>query len=112
TAATEFEFDCRLDDRFAELHDLRLDGEAISRRSLDDAHVAQSHQTHVERPGYRRRGKREHVNALLQLLETLLVRDAKSLFFVDDDEAEVAERHVLRQKPVRTDDDVDVARLD
>src|ERR671920_711648 len=78
TAAPEFEFDGRLDDGFRELYDLRLDGEAVARRRLYDRHVAQPHQTHVEGARDGRRGEREHVHALLQLFEPLLVRDAEA----------------------------------
>ena len=42
----------------------------------------------------------------LDLLEALLVRHAEALLLVDDDQAEVLERHVLLEQPVRADDDV------
>ena len=45
-----------------------------------------------------------------QLLDPLLVRDAEPLLLVHDQQAEIAELHVLRQQPVRADDDVDLAR--
>ena len=38
------------------------------------------------------------------------VRDAEALLLVDDQQAEVAEHHVLRQDPVRADQHVDGAR--
>ena len=44
-----------------------------------------------------------------QRLQPLLVLDAEALLLVDDDEAEVVEHDVLRQEPVRPDDDVDGA---
>ncbi len=40
-----------------------------------------------------------------------LCADAEALLFVDHEEAEVLEMHVLRQKPVRADDDLDFALL-
>ena len=52
---------------------------------------------------------RQHVDLLAQLLDPLLVRDAEALLLVDDEQPEVAELDVLRQQPVRADDDVDLA---
>ena len=46
---------------------------------------------------------------LAELLDLLLVRDAEALLLVHDQQAEIAELHVLRQQPVRADDDVDLA---
>ena len=47
-----------------------------------------------------------------QLLDALLVRDAEALLFVDDEQAQVLEVHVLRQQAVGADDDVDLAVLE
>ena len=112
TAPAKLQLDGRLDDALAELHDLCLNGEPVARRRLDDRHVPESHERHVQRARYRRRGEREHVHPLLQLLEPLLVRDAEALLLVNDDEAEVAEGDVFREQAVRADDDVNLARLD
>ena len=46
-----------------------------------------------------------------ELLQPLLVRDAEPLLLVDDQQAQVLERHVLAQQPVRADHDVDLAVL-
>ena len=45
----------------------------------------------------------------LHLLDPLLVRDAEALLLVDDQQAEIAELHVLRQQAMRADDDLDLA---
>ena len=52
---------------------------------------------------------RQHVDLLAHLLDALLVRHAEALLLVDDEQAEIAKLHVLRQQPVRADDDVDLA---
>ena len=44
-------------------------------------------------------------------LMRLLVRDAETLLLVDDEQAEIPELHVLREQPVRADDDFDLAGL-
>ena len=97
------------DDVGVELHDLRLDRQAVARRRLDHRHVADAGQRHVQRARNRRRRHRQHVHLLAQLLDPLLVRHAEALLLVDDEQAEVAERDVLRQQPVRADDDVELA---
>ena len=47
---------------------------------------------------------------LPQLLDPLLVRHAEALFLVHDEQAQVAEQHVLREQPVRADDHVHLPR--
>ena len=47
-----------------------------------------------------------------ELLDALLVGDAEALLFVDDQEAEALEVHVLREQAVGADDDVDLAVLE
>ena len=53
---------------------------------------------------------RQHVDVLPHLLQPLFVAHAEALLFIDDQQAEIVIHHVLRQQPVRTDDDVDLAR--
>ena len=97
------------DDFLIELDDIGLNREAILRRRLDDRHVADADERHVQRARDGRRAHREHVDFLFQLLDLLLVRDAEPLLFVHDEQTEVSELDVLRQQPVRADDDVDLA---
>ena len=47
-----------------------------------------------------------------KLFDPLFVRDAEALLLVDDEQAEVAEVHVLGKQPMRADDHVDVAALE
>ena len=90
----------------------RLDRHAVFGRRLDHAHVAQAEQRHVQRARNRRGRHGEHVHFLAKLLEPLLVAHAEALLLIDDDQAEVAELHVLRQQAVRADHDVDLAGLE
>ena len=108
-AALHLGADRARDHRRVELDDVGLDREAIARRRLDDRHVADAGERHVQRARNRRRRHRQHVDPLAQLLDALLVRDAEPLLLVDDEQPEIAELHVLRQQPVRADDDVDLA---
>ena len=97
------------DDLRIELDDVGLNRQPILRRRLDDRHVADADERHVQRPRNRRRGHRQDVDLLPELLDLLLVGDAEALLFVHDQQAEIVERHVLRQQPMRPDDDVDLA---
>ena len=89
-----------------------LNRHAVFGRRLDHAHVAQPQQRHVQgaRNGRGRHG--EHVHLFAKLLQPLLVADAEALFFVHDDQPEIAELYVLRQHAMRADDDVHLARFD
>ena len=108
-AARQLVADRPPDHLLIELDDVGLNRQAILRRRLDDRHVADADERHVQRPRNRRRAHRQHVDLLPQLLDLLLVADAEPLLLVDDEQAEVAELHVLREQPVRADDDVDLA---
>jgi hypothetical protein len=60
-------------------------------------------------------GEGEHVDLAAHRLDALLVADAESLLLVHDEETEVGEGDVLREDPMRPDQDVDAAvgnRLD
>ena len=108
-AARHLVADRARDHRLIELDDVGLNREAILRRRFDDRHVADADQRHVERARNRRRRHRQHVDALAHLLDALLVRDAEALLFVDDQQSEIAELDVLREQPVRADEDVEAS---
>ncbi len=81
---------------------------AVERRCLNERHVAQPGQREVQcaRNGSCR--QRQHVGLGAQLLETLLVPDAETMFLIDDDESQIAENDIGAEQPVRADDDVDL----
>ena len=108
-AALELAADRAADDLLIELDDVGLNRQPVLRRRLDDRHVADADERHVQRARNRRRRHRQHVHLPPQLLDLLLVRHAEPLLLVDDEQAEIAELDVLRQQPVRADDDVDLA---
>ena len=84
-----------------------LDGLAVGRRRLDHRHVARPHEREVEGAGNRRGGEGQHVDQPEAVLERLLVLHPEPLFLVDDDEPDVLEGHVGREKPVRPHHQVD-----
>ena len=108
-AAFELGPDGARDDVGVEPHDLRLNGEPIARRRLDDRHVADTDERHVQRPRDGRGRHRENVHPFSQLLDAFLVRDAETLLLVHDEQSEVTERDVFRQQPVCANDDVHLA---
>ena len=109
-ASSELVADGLGDDLGVEAGDVGLDRHPILGRRLDDREIPDARERHVEGARDRGGGERERVHAVPQLLEALLVGDAEPLLFVDDEQAEVFEHHVLRQEPVGADDDVDLPR--
>ena len=69
----------------------------------------QAFQRHRQRARYRCGGEREHVHFCAQCLETFLLLHAEAMLFVEDDQAEIVELHVLLDQLVRADDDVQLA---
>ena len=88
-----------------------LDGQTLFGRRVDDAHVADAGQGHVQGTGDGRGGEGEDVNLGAHLLEAFLVGDAEAVFLVHDDQAEVIETDVLLENAVGADDDIDRAGL-
>ncbi len=111
-AAFELHLDCGADELLVELGDDGLDGHAVFGRGLDDGHVAQAHEGHVEGAGDGRGGHGEHVDCGAHLLEAFFVADAEALFFIDDEEAEILELELLGEDGVGADEDVDLAGFD
>ena len=78
---------------------------------LDDGHVPDAGEGHVQRPGDGGGGEGEHVGGLAHLLELLLLGHAEALLLVDDDQPQVVELHVFAHQPVGAHHDVDAAPL-
>ena len=95
----------------APLGDECFDGHALGGRRGHERQVPQAAERHVERARNRRSRQGQRVDVRAQLLEPLLVADAKAMFFVDDDETEIVESDVALKQAVRTDHDVDGTRL-
>ncbi len=55
--------------------------------------------------------KRQNIDFLFQLFQFFLVRDAETLFFIDDDQAQLRQLHIVRQNAVRADQNIDLAFL-
>ena len=110
-AAIQFLLDGRLDQLVVPAGDHRLDRHTILGRSLDHAHVAQSHHGHVQRARNRCRRHGQHVDFFAHLLEPFFMADAKTLFFVHHQQSKIGKLHVLREQPVGADQYVDLARF-
>ena len=89
------------------LRDAGLDRQPCLRRGLDDRQIADAHQAEVQGARNRRGRKGQHVDLLAERLDALLVRHPEALLLVDHQQAQVGERNVLRQDPMRPDQHVD-----
>jgi hypothetical protein len=67
-----------------EMRDYCIDGEPIFWRCFDHGHVTQAQQRHVKRAGNGGGAHRQHVDIVLELLQTLLMPYTEALFFVHD----------------------------
>ena len=108
-AALEFAQHGFADDALAEAADEGLDGQAALRRGGDHREIAQAFQRHRQRARDRRGGEREHIHFGAQRLQSFFLLHAETVLFVEDDQAEVVELHVLLDQLVRADDDVQLA---
>ena len=108
-AAVEFLLDGGLDKLLVPVRDHGLNCHAVFGRRFDHAHVAQTHQRHVQRARNRRRRHGEHVHFRAHLLDAFFVAHAEALLLVHHQQAEVGELHVLGQQAVGADQDVHFA---
>ena len=83
--------------------------QAVDRRRRDDRQFAHARERQRQRARDRRRGERQDVHFVPELLQPFLVGDAEMLLLVDDDEAEILEFNGLREQRVGADHDVDRA---
>ena len=108
-AAFQFLLDGGLNQLVIPAGDDSLDRHAIFGRRLDDAHVAQADQRHVQRARDRRGRHGQHVHLLAHLLDALFVAHPEALLLIHDQQAEIGELQILRKNAVRADQDVDLA---
>ena len=108
-AAAQLLLDGGLDQLRIEVRHHGVDRQPVLGRRLDDRHVAQAQQRHVQRARNRRRAHGEHVHVLLDLLQPLLVAHAEALLFIHDQQPEIAPLDILREQAVRADHDIHLA---
>ena len=95
SAAIAFSQERLADDQRIEGRDEGAHRQAIDWRRSDDGHLPDARHRQLQRARNRCRRERQHVDFRPQLLEPLLVPNAKMLLLVHDDEAEVLEAHGL-----------------
>ncbi len=95
-------------DHGVERRDIGAHGEAVNRRRGDDRHLAHAGKRKLQRARDGRRGQRQHVHVLAQLLQALLVADAEMLLLVNDEKPKIGELDALPKERVGADDDIDV----
>lgn len=84
----------------------RLNRITVGRRRLDNAQIARAHQGELQGSGDGSGGQGQGIHVYFQLAEFLLDGNAKLLFLVDNQQAEVFELNILTQDAVRTDKDI------
>ena len=89
--------------------DKREDGMALLGWRLDDAHLADARDRHLQRARNRRRGHGEYVDTGAQAFQELFVFHAESLLLIDNDESELLELRRWLEQAMRSDDDIDGA---
>src|SRR6185437_4530409 len=102
--ARELELDRALNQRIILLGNVSSNRKSIHWRRVDQADVAKARKSHVKRAGNRRRRQGEDVRVGFQCLELLFMLDTEAMLFVDDNEPEIFEGDIAREKPMRTDD--------
>ena len=90
-------------------HDEGAHRQAVDRRAGDQAHLAHPGERQLQGPRDRCRGQGQDMHAGAQLLQPLLLSDAKMLLLVDNHQGKIAKRDRLGEQRVGADDNIDPA---
>src|SRR5690606_14839976 len=103
TAAQQFAQQRFLDNGVLLLHDKGAHGQPTGGWRGNDRQVAHARHSHVQGARNRRGGQREDVDFTAERLQLFLLANAKAVFLVDDDQAEIGELDVILQQFVGAD---------
>ena len=106
-ATLDLSFDHLFDELVIVRGHIGLDRLAVFWWRLHNAHVADAGDRHMQCARNRSRRQRENVDLRPEPLQALLLNDAKSLLFVDDDESEALEPNIALQQTVSPDHNID-----
>ena len=68
---------------------MRDDGQALLRRRIEIGNIAHARERHIKRARNGRGGKSEHIHFGAKFFEMLLVRHAKTLLFINDNQTKI-----------------------
>ena len=80
---------------FVVFHDICLDRHTLHRCFLQNAHIADPNQAHMQRPWDRRCRQGQYIYVFPQLFDLFFVRDTETLLLVDDQKTEIFELHIF-----------------
>ena len=89
--------------------DKGLNGITVGGRFLNGGHIPNAGKGHVQRPGDGGGGKGQHIHALGDFFQPLLVTDAEALLFVHNQQPQILELNALLQQLVGADDQIHIA---
>ena len=70
-------------------HYICLDWHSVHRRLLQNTHISDSNQTHMQRTWDRRCCERQYIHIFLQLFNLLFMRNSKALLFINDQKTKI-----------------------
>ena len=88
------------------LHDVGLNRQAVYRRFLQNTHVPDADEAHMQGTWNRRRRQRQNIHIFLEFLDLFLMRHTETLFLVDDQKPQIFKDNILRKDAVRSDHDI------
>ena len=88
------------------LHDKSLYRIPVCRRLFNGGHIPNTGQSHVQGSGNRCSGEGQHIHTFGNLLQPLLVGNAKALLFINNEKPQIFELYTLLQQLVGTDNQI------
>ena len=106
TSPCQFPADGLPDHLLIVFHHISLNRYPFTWRLLQHTHIPDTDQAHVKRSGDRCRRQRQHIHIFPKLFDLLLMSHAKTLLLINDQKPQILKLHILRQYPVRSDQDI------
>ena len=111
TLAQQFTADGLDRHAFIPATDVRENRLSVGGWRLQQRHVANSNQAHLQRPRNRRGRQRQHIDVVFQLLHRFFRLNTEALFFVDHEQTKVLEDDAVLQQSMRSDHAINFAVL-
>ncbi len=89
--------------------DSRFDGQAFFRWGINDAHIADAGQGHVQRAGNWGGAEGQSINVGFHLFQPLFVHHAETLLFVNNQQSQLLKSNIFLEQTMGANDDINAA---
>ena len=101
SATAQLTKNCVTNDSIRVFYNMGLYRQTFLRRRFQYTHITNAYHGHMQRPGNGRSRQRQHIHFIFHVLDNFLVRYAETLLFVNNQQPQIFEMHILCQQAMR-----------